>query len=53
MMVWVSCGVKIVAAFERCWSSPELVKEQLPDTLNFVGPDAIGMIAEEVRILWP
>ena len=44
---------KDFAAFERCWSSPQLVKEQLPDTLNFVGPNAIGMIAEEVRILWP
>ena len=44
---------KDVAAFERCRSSPELVKEQLLDPLNFVGPGPICMIAEEIRILWP
>ena len=44
---------KDVAAFERCWSSPELVEEQLPGTLNFVEPDPIDMIAEEIRVLWP
>jgi uncharacterized protein (TIGR02118 family) len=40
--------------FEKSWASPELQVEQFNDVRNFVdGQGSMGLLVEEVRVIWP